>query len=699
MSKIIDFFNNRIIKNEKRFFGVVVILFCILFFSLYFFTAFPFTQGWGQNYVELMEAGKFPYRDFYYYIPPFNLLIDWLFWKISFGHFIIYGLLRFVERTLIFYLMYKLLCKLVKPRYACLGTCVGITMMGAVIWDLIGDYNQTTLLFIIILTSIYVKYIGLFDTKEKMQYVCLFFGGFLIGLSFLLKQPLFIAEGIIFFPLLTINFILKKKKGYIKSLLISIIGIIIPIVATLIVLYLNNALTPFIDQVYKGATGKGSIYTILTVLFTACFKYKYLLLTLLSTILIYNRYKYYKINNKLERNINKNNTLIILLILLSTFLFVYNDKISSFDYILNTKLQLFGLFLILICVIIDLATKKNNNNNSPLVYFIYISMLFLFITSLVIKPNGSIKIYNNTQAYSLLYEITTLGTMGVLVYIIYSFVKNKKYNNPEMLKWQFVFAGALVYEYVSAMGSTDSLHTAGSTMIIAVLISFLLHKLGEKDSFTKYIIICLSLFIVGTVASQKIVNAYSWWGWNEEVLKINEKYSINIPGLEGYRVSKNTKNMYEKMYRVLKENSDSKSVIYGFPHVKIFNVLLHNTNMNNFVPVPFYDVTADKYATDDAKLLKKNPPDIVIWVDMPDCMEIHENIFRGGKPLGQRNIQKWFSKAVANKEYILIGQYDNIFIYKLDDGSKINYKYIKNKKAVNKTIKIKKKQSKKNKSQ
>ena len=126
----------------------------------------------------------------------------------------------------------------------------------------------------------------------------------------------------------------------------------------------------------------------------------------------------------------------------------------------------------------------------------------------------------------------------------------------------------------------------------------------------------------------KIVNAYSWWGWSEERLTPEKKYSINVPGLEGYRTSQNTKNMYEEMYKVVKENTNKNSVIYGFPYVEIFNVLLHNTNMNTFVPVPFYDVVADKYAKEDAIRLSKNPPDIVIWLDIPDCMEAHEKIYR-----------------------------------------------------------------------
>ena len=103
--------------------------------------------------------------------------------------------------------------------------------------------------------------------------------------------------------------------------------------------------------------------------------------------------------------------------------------------------------------------------------------------------------------------------------------------------------------------------------------------------------------------------------------------------------------MYESIYTVIKENTDDSSVIYGFPHVKIFNVLVDNVDMKNFVPIPFYDVCADDYAKADAALLNDNPPDIVIWCDIPGCMEVHEKIFRDGEKLGQREIVKWFNNV------------------------------------------------------
>lgn len=680
MKKIIQFIRH----HEKLFFFIMLIMFSLIFLSTYFFTTIPLTQGWGEHYVDLMLSGKVPYKDFYYYLPPFNLLIDTIFWKLSFGHFIVYQIYRLIERLVMIGLIYNLLCKVVKPRYACIGTCVGTIMLSSVVWDIVGDYNQTCLLFVTILMTIYFKYVENFNSKNlKKQNRLLFFGGIVLGLSFLLKQPLFVAECLVFFPLLTVFFIMKRKENYLKSLLITIAGMLIPIVLTCCILILNGSFNYFISQVYLGATGKGSLYSILMIIFTVCFKYKYLLISSLFILYFYlkNKEQNEQINNQ-----NKFISIIAGLLLLSVILFTFNSQIISLENIINTKIGMIGILIIITEALFSFFTKKFARKYTILESIMYICAMLFMMTILIIKPTSAEFIYNQTSSFSLLDEICIFATIGCIAMIFYCIFKYNKTKDEYLLKWSVVFAGAFVYEYITAMGSKNSLQTAGSIIEIAALISFILQKFGNKNIVVKNLVFILSIFICVTVTSQKITNAYSWWGWSETITDSNKKYSINVPGLEGYRVSYDVKNMYEKMYEILEKNTDKDSVIYGFPHIKIFNVLLNNSNMNTFVPVPFYDVCSDVYAVKDAKLLEKNNPDIVIWVDMDNSVEIYEQLFRNGQPLGQRKIIKWFSEAVDRGDYTLIGQYNSIFIYKLNDGSEIKYKYIKDQNSKNYTI-------------
>ena len=70
-------------------------------------------------------------------------------------------------------------------------------------------------------------------------------------------------------------------------------------------------------------------------------------------------------------------------------------------------------------------------------------------------------------------------------------------------------------------------------------------------------------------------------------------------------------------------------------------------------------------------------------------MEAHENIFRNGEELGQRSIQRLFSVLIRRGDYSLVGQYNNIFIYKYnvnDLNSKTTYTDIEDASRVNSTL-------------
>ena len=185
---------------------------------------------------------------------------------------------------------------------------------------------------------------------------------------------------------------------------------------------------------------------------------------------------------------------------------------------------------------------------------------------------------------------------------------------------------------------------------------------------------------------QKVMEPYSWWG-NSEASFWKKKYKTSIPALKGFRLSEEEKQKYELLYKVLATNTNAESVIWGFPYIKIFNVFLQNYNMKDFVPVLFYDVCSKQYAQYDASLLVKNEPDIVIWVDIPYCMSTHEKVFLGGDRLGQRDIQRWFS-LYKNRHYHLIGQMDNIFIYKLNKLDDDGFVYIDDSSRINETAKF-----------
>ena len=165
------------------------------------------------------------------------------------------------------------------------------------------------------------------------------------------------------------------------------------------------------------------------------------------------------------------------------------------------------------------------------------------------------------------------------------------------------------------------------------------------------------------VTSAKIRCSYSWWGTVDESLAA-KTYTSNIKALKGIKLSYNQKQLYDEIVEVVNENSDSDDTVFCYPHMKIFNVLCNNYNLDTFVPVVFLDVSADVYIENETKLLQDDLPDIVIWEEIEYSKETHEAVFRNGEPLKQRKMEVLFYKKFG-KEYKLLKNIDNFKVYKL----------------------------------
>lgn len=675
-----EFYN---FKHEKLVFAIVLIGVSLVYFSFYLYRTIPYTEGWGLFYSGLIKDGKFPYRDFYYYLPPLNLILDSLLWDASFGKIIIYRIWRLLERELIIVIFYLLLTKVAKPRYAWIASFLGIILATATVYDLGGDYNQTCDLALILLCWSLVNWATSFhNNEERKEKRWLFLAGFIIGLSFLLKQTIFAAEVILFFVLLTV-LVIKKKKKYFPRVFTTVFGALVPVAITMIILLMNGAFKAFWEQVFIYTDSKGSFADILLAAPRIVLTKENILpaLIFIGMFYLWFKIKHYGLTIDLQRKASA----IFVIVIINTFLLNYytwfttSSSVMKFPYGVIVK----GLLLLslLICF---LPYQKNDNSCMQMLLFVLpIYLTVLFVCS---KSEFAQMIYEGTESFSLIERfagIISLAGFVVVVYLLNLYIKK---DNLKMLHWLILTVGGCVCCYYVSMSNIDRMSGRAVFILAPILVLILINHNLQFNTLKNTFLLISVVFICMVCTSQKVVNAYAWWGWNSDVLTDENSYKIEVSALEGFRVSENIKNMYEELFAVIDSNTDKNSVIYGFPHVKIFNVLLDNYNMNYFVPVPFYDVCADEYAESEASILEKETPDVVIWCDMPGCMETHEYIFRNGKKLGQRKIQEWFSEAVKNKDYILVGQYDALFIYKKVNDIPIGYTYIKDSTAKNLTL-------------
>lgn len=660
-------------KYEKLIFAIFLIVVNLVYFGVYWNRILPYSEGWGLAYVDLMSSGKVPYRDFYFYLPPLNLLVDTVFWKLSFGYMIVYRMWRILERLVIELILYHLLCKIVKPSTACISAFLGIVLTAATHFDLLGDYNQTCDLLVLLLIWAVIKYAeNLKQGCEKKEYFYLGLSGICIGLAFLHKQTIFVAEVILFFCFLTYVFWANKKKNYIKSVAVTFFSALAPVAIWVIWLLLTQSFMPFIEQVYMSTNSKGTIIDILSTPFNQLNDFSMWVIaeTIILALLCLARVGKTK-------DSSKNNVLqgiVLYLFLASVIHFYYGARISALiSTVCHSKKAAILLVLPIIYLVISYVyckLKKKDvflfNDATP------ITLLCIVLAILLVKENTgiAIEVYGHIQAFSLVELLPYYAAIVGIIYYAYTLYKYKVNQDEQLLFQLIIMTGGLVSSYAIMMGcGSGGLNNRANMILFPVLFAIFLDRQVFGNRVKNAVLMIGAILLCIICLSQKIERAYAWWGWNETRITEEDKHEINVPGLEGFRVRYDTKMMYEAAYEVISSNIDSDSVIYGYPHIEIFNVLCKNSNMSTFVPVPFYDVCSQEAVEQDAKRLAENPPDIIVWCDIPGCIDLHESVYNGGQPLAQREIMEWFYEARENNEYVSIGQYGSLSVYKLNDGS------------------------------
>jgi hypothetical protein len=120
--------------------------------------------------------------------------------------------------------------------------------------------------------------------------------------------------------------------------------------------------------------------------------------------------------------------------------------------------------------------------------------------------------------------------------------------------------------------------------------------------------------------------------------------------LKGLYISADTEETFIGAIDALSLNNNDS--IFSFPNIPIF-YLITNTWPKSKAIITWFDFLNDKDAIAESIRLKGDPPDTVIYLDLPEtAWEAHERLFRGGLRLGQRDIQEWLhEKCVLEKGY------------------------------------------------
>ena len=646
--------------------GALAIAVVIVIYSYnYFNNTFPYSEGWFVNYVELVKRGQFPYRDFFYYLPPLNLLIDYIFWKLSFGYLLIFRAWYLLERIVLYILVYRLLCKFFDWKKASLACCFAAVLCTADDFDFFGDYNQNVALLTVIIIYFAVGFAQ--EKKVKKKIKNLFFAGMILGMMMLTKQTIFIACIAIFFPLLVLFCAKEHDRNFISYFLSTIIGTLIPIIVCAVILSANGALIACIDQLFSSADGKGSIFDILVT---------YLLMTLKHWhiwIFALIMFGVYWLEFIIKPNINQKKVYIFIGIVAAIFVKFEMGTMETITSFLKSFENILGIFIIsivpflIMCVIYLFA--RQYYSHKVMIYTLLFAVI-LQCSAVMFVPSMYYAIYD-IGIYSLISQYFN-NTIFYFLIIYFIVLLVNKIKNKELIQNQneiiMIAGGGLALNYATTMAAGLENIASNSMRISLPLVLVIIFSSNlKKDSISRWLKYLISIIcVIGIMAciAQKSITAYPWWGMKDSP-KEEKTYTVDIPALKGIYFSEIDKEMYEEITSIIDKNTDEDAIIFGYPYIKIYNILCERYN-NYSVPVFWYDVVGDKYVDILIKELNKQLPDIVLWYDIPNALETHEEIYRNGKPLEQRKIVSMFDEILP-KKYKYLGTYNDISVYKLKE--------------------------------
>lgn len=677
-------------KSHQEFYfcGIMLLTAVLAYHTLYFNSVLPELDGWGVYYAELFDRGQVPYRDFAYYLPPLNLLIDWVFWKLSFGYLLAFRGWYLLERLVLTAFLYKFTTRWFRPRFAWIACLTGVCLGASTGYDLCGDYNQTQTLFCVILAYWTARFLEQGKTAESTQrYKYMFLSGIQLSLMLLLKQSLGFAAVVVCLVFLVGYCAAVRDKRFGWYCAATALGAAIPLAVTCVILTANGAFLPFLEQFFGTAGAKGGVGRILTSI-------RYLaepgsLWILMAGILLV------VTGEKAAKAKSKNCYLVLLL---TASILVVSLLVSQWEQLRAAWAVIRDFWpLQLLCVLLLAGSvffcwcNRRPDLHSVIEWNYALPVIFLFclmLSCVIINKDGAAsEFFYRTGLYdSVFNQLVYLSRYALIVVVILCALPGRGKGPVLPVSALALALCGCVDVYATNMASAGGLVYREMFLTLPVLLLLLFSYEPPRWTALKNYAVCfLCVMLCSLSMLQKYTGAYSWWCGTSHTWNLPARSeSVDVDALAGFRLPEAKKQEFEEITRIIEENGTEDSTVWGFPHVKIFNILTDHYDVTDPAPVLFYDVCSDEMAEKEVEWLRQSPPDFVIWCDIPQCLEVHEAFFRNGSRMGQRDIVDWFTE-VKSKEYILVGQAENLFVYQLKDHVPVNYTYIQNPDAKNGT--------------
>jgi len=230
------------IKNLRADIGIFILFTLCLSAPILFQNLSVMDELWNFSFAKNIVDGLIPYKEYNMLQTPLAPYIASVFLHIFGSELIIMRILCLINIVLIFFIAYKILAKLKCNKIISCTMMIFMAMFYCFATSLIYDYNNLTLLFLLIILYLEIENNFLSKEKEVLTY---FFIGILAALAFLSKQ----STGLMIIVSVMVNCLFHKKWLTFKW---KLIGVLLPLILFFAWLLINNNLYYFWEYTIAG---------------------------------------------------------------------------------------------------------------------------------------------------------------------------------------------------------------------------------------------------------------------------------------------------------------------------------------------------------------------------------------------------------------------------------------------------------------
>ena len=585
-----------------------------LFFTSSFFTL-PLIDGW-SNFPGASKS-LFPYRDYYYPVPPFTYFEAQVFSNFQLPS-ISLRIFHIILGGSFTVSLYYLASKFADKKDSLIVAIFCSAILSSLRLEPAGGWNTQSIMLSTIAITFYVY--GWMNDNQQKKFG--FLAGIIFFLSALTKQTILIPFAMLIISSILIG-IRNKNNSVLRLIKYTVLAQIISGVILIVFLRRNLAMEPFIKMMLTSG-GKNLAFNDLANKIAAGMidtQLSYHSLFLIILILLH----YFK---KLIKNENWFDTAYIyLLILLSINIFSNLNII----YQLSVSLVLFLFYNIL---------KKPFNRKWDTLPNLMIILICPVVIGIINSPTNEQSISKKIKNY-LFTDINleefwmTLAFLIILIFLIKIKTTEK---SSKIYQVNFLIAIYVVSNLFSAvLSSGGSYFLFWFIPVLIVGIPFLISSLRNSTvrnwKLTYAMLLIVLLFSTISAIGKTLDTPYSWWGWTEPSVFQQNRIVVDGGYYKGLPV---TQAQQTFMKLIAKYESEAASLspitpvtLYSFPNIIMTQSLTSITNYSGLsCLIAWFDLCPDTLAREDLEKFKDNPPSVVVWSQPTEgAFLVHEKLF------------------------------------------------------------------------